>query len=119
VQLIKRWAEGRGYRVTLEKPVLDLLGIVDVVLEKSGCPPIACEISVTTSAEHELKNAEKCLAAGYEHVFLVAPDKDALARVRARATSVLKVAQVKKLRFVTSGRGVRVRVRPHGRNSLG
>lgn len=99
-QLIKRWAEGRGYQVTLEKPVLDGLGIVDVVLEKNGCPPIACEISVTTPAEHELKNAEKCLAAGFEHVFLVAPDKDALGRVRARASSVLRAAQLKKLRFV-------------------
>jgi predicted DNA-binding transcriptional regulator AlpA len=99
-QLIKRWAEGRGYSVTLEKPVLDGLGIVDVVLEKSGCAPVACEISITTPTEHEVRNAEKCLAAGFEHVFLVAPDKEALARVRSRATSVLKTAQLKKLRFV-------------------
>jgi predicted DNA-binding transcriptional regulator AlpA len=99
-QLIKRWAEGRGYQVTLEKPVLDGLGIIDVVLEKSGLAPIACEISITTPVEHELKNAEKCLVAGYEHVFLVAPDKDALARVRARASSVLTPAQLKKVRFV-------------------
>jgi predicted DNA-binding transcriptional regulator AlpA len=99
-QLIKRWAEGRGYQVTLEKPVLDGLGIIDVVLEKRGLAPIACEISITTPVEHELKNAEKCLVAGYEHVFLVAPDKDALARVRARASSVLTPAQLKKVRFV-------------------
>src|SRR5208283_1817545 len=32
--LIKRWAEDRGYTVTLEKPVLDGLGIVDLVLDK-------------------------------------------------------------------------------------
>lgn len=99
-QLIKRWAEGRGYQVTLEKPVLDGLGIIDLVLEKSGLAPIACEISITTPVEHELKNAEKCLVAGYEHVFLVAPDKDALARVRARASSVLTPAQLRKVRFV-------------------
>jgi predicted DNA-binding transcriptional regulator AlpA len=99
-QLIKRWAEGRGYQVTLEKPVLDGLGIIDVVLEKGGMAPIACEISITTPVEHELKNAEKCLVAGYEHVFLVAPDKDTLARVRARAASVLTPAQLKKVRYV-------------------
>ena len=34
--------------MTIEKPVLDGLGIVDVVLEKRGWAPIACEISVTT-----------------------------------------------------------------------
>ncbi|MGD0499064.1 MAG: type IV secretion system DNA-binding domain-containing protein [Bryobacteraceae bacterium] len=98
-QLIKRWAEGRGYTVTLEKPMLDGLASVDLVLEKRGSTPVACEISVTTSPEHELRNAEKCLAAGFENVFLVAPDKDALTRVRARAASVLSANQIKKLRF--------------------
>lgn len=99
-QLVKRWAEAKGYRVTLEKPVLDGLGIIDVVLEKTGRPPVACEISITTPAEHELRNAEKCLVAGYEHVFMVAPDKDALSRVRARAASVLTPTQLRKVRFV-------------------
>jgi predicted DNA-binding transcriptional regulator AlpA len=98
--LIKRWAEDRGYAVTLEKPVLNGLGIVDLVLEKRGTAPIACEISVTTSPEHELQNAAKCLAAGFEHVFLVAPDKDTLTRVRTRASSILTPSQMKKVRFV-------------------
>lgn len=98
--LIKRWAEDRGYTVTLEKPVLDGLGIIDLVLEKRGATPIACEISVTTSAEHELQNAAKCLAAGFENVFLVAPDKDTLGRVRTRASSILTPSQMKKVRFV-------------------
>ncbi len=99
-QLIRRWAEGRGYRVTTEKPVLDGLGIIDVVLEKNGQAPIACEISVTTPTEHELRNAEKCLAAGFEHVFLVAPDRDTLNRLRIRAASVLSSNHMKKVQFV-------------------
>jgi hypothetical protein len=56
--LIRRWAEDRGYTVTIEKPVLDALGIVDLVLERRGWEPIACEISVTTSPDHELQNAQ-------------------------------------------------------------
>jgi predicted DNA-binding transcriptional regulator AlpA len=99
-QLIQRWAEGRGYEVALEKPVLDGLGIIDVVLTKPGRSPIACEISVTTSPEHELQNAQKCFAAGYDHVFLVAPDKEVLARVRARAVAVLNPGEMKKIQFV-------------------
>jgi hypothetical protein len=99
-QLIKRWAEGRGYKVTIEKPVLDGIGSVDVVLEKNGHASIAFEISVTTPTEHELGNAQKCLAAGFEHLFLVAPDKNALSRVRARVTSVLTPTQLKKVQFV-------------------
>jgi excisionase family DNA binding protein len=99
-QLIKRWAEGRGYGVTLERPVLDGLGIVDVVLEKSGCLPIACEISVTTPTEHELRNAEKCIAAGFDYVLMVAPDEEALGRVRSRVSSALSAKQLRKVRFV-------------------
>lgn len=98
--LIRRWAEDRGYTVTIEKPVLDGLGIVDLVLERRGAETIACEISVTTSPEHELQNAQKCLTAGFAHVFLVAPDKETLVRVRARAASVLPASQMKKVRFV-------------------
>lgn len=98
--MIKRWAEARGYTVTLEKPVLDGLGSIDVVLEKQGCAPVACEISVTTSPEHELGNAEKCFAAGFEHVLLVAPDQDTLGRVKACAASVLGRNQMNKIRFV-------------------
>lgn len=98
--LIRRWAESRGYQVTLEKPVLDGLGIVDVVLEKRGRSPVACEISVTTSPEHELANAQKCLAAGFEHVFLIAPDQEVLNRVRTRAASILNGSQMKKVQFV-------------------
>jgi predicted DNA-binding transcriptional regulator AlpA len=98
--LIKRWAVGRGYTVTLEKQVLDGLGIVDLVLEKRGCVSVACEICVTTSPDHELQNAEKCLAAGFGKVFLVAPDKEVLQRVRSRAASVVPPNQMKKVQFV-------------------
>lgn len=63
--LIRRWAEDRGYSVTVEKEVLDGMGIVDLVRERRGAEPIACEISVTTSPEHEIQNAQKCLVAGY------------------------------------------------------
>lgn len=99
-ELIRRWAEGRGYRVAIEKPILDGLGIVDVAIERAGRAPIACEISVTTSPEYELGHAQKCFAAGFEHVFLVAPDKEVLARVRAKAAAILTPTQMKKTQFV-------------------
>ena len=98
--LIKRWAETRGFRVTVEKPVLDGLGSVDVALEKNGCPSIACEICVTTPTAHELGNAEKCLAAGFDYVFLVAPDKTVLGRVRTRVAEALNANQAKRVQFV-------------------
>src|SRR5439155_26906169 len=85
---------------TLEKPVLDGFGSIDVVLEKPDCATVACEISVTSSPEYELRNAEKCFAAGYEHVLLVAPDQDTLSRVKACAATILGRNQINKIRFV-------------------
>jgi len=52
-EVIKRWGEKHGFRVEIEKPVLDGLGSVDVALSK-GDLRIACEIVVSTSPEHEL-----------------------------------------------------------------
>lgn len=68
--LIKRLAEERGFRATIEENILDGKGQVDVSLSL-GKRRIACEISVTTSRDHELENIEKCLAAGYSEIVLV------------------------------------------------
>lgn len=68
--LIKQWAEGMGWRATIEQQILDGAGQVDVALEK-GPIKVACEISVTSSVEQELGNIEKCLKAGFPHVAVV------------------------------------------------
>lgn len=81
----------------IEKPVLDGTGSVDVVLEKSGSPPIACEISVTTTADHEIGNAQKCLAGGHEQVLLIAADKKAQERVKAEVAARLSASQRKRV----------------------
>jgi hypothetical protein len=81
--LIKRGAEERGYSVVLEKAVLDGHGHVDVSLT-SGSLSIACEISITTPAAHELDNVSKCLAAGYRYVVFVSSDSRKLAEVAKR-----------------------------------
>jgi excisionase family DNA binding protein len=100
-QLIKRWAEGRGYQVTIEKPVLDGLGIVDVTLEKDGRLPIACEISVTTNAEHEIGNVQKCLAADFGEVILISSEKKVLTSVRHALVAALSSSQYRQVKFFT------------------
>ena len=67
---MKQAAEERGYRATIEEPILDGAGSVDVSLTK-GELRIACEISVTSTRDQELGNIEKCLAANYDQVILV------------------------------------------------
>lgn len=86
-QLIKRWAESRGWRATVEKQVLDGLGSVDVALEKEDLS-VGCEITMTTSPEHELANLQKCLAAGFSHVAVISTDTKALKRVRDLAATL-------------------------------
>ena len=99
-QLIKRWAEGRGYSVIVEKPILDGLGFVDVALEKGG-RSIACEISVTTDAEHEVANVQKCLAAGFGDIVFISSEKKILTAVRQALVAVLSTAQYRQVKFLT------------------
>jgi hypothetical protein len=69
-ELIKRWGEANGWRVAVEKAVLDGLGRVDVALERDGVS-VACEIGVSSSNHHEMQNIQKCLAAGVQFVVAV------------------------------------------------
>jgi hypothetical protein len=80
--LIKRIAEDKGYKGTIEQPTPDGAGRIDVALEQNG-KRIACEISVTSTPEQELKNIEKCLAAGFEKVVLCSPEKRILESVKS------------------------------------
>ncbi|MEE3329721.1 MAG: type IV secretion system DNA-binding domain-containing protein [Myxococcota bacterium] len=70
--LIQRLAEERGFRAVIEEPVEG--GSVDVALRR-GKVSIACEVSVSTDATHELGNMAKCVAAGFGKVWLVVADK--------------------------------------------
>ena len=70
-QLIKQMAEERGWRAVIEDPILDAAGRVDVSLAL-GTRRIACEISVSSTKDQELGNVEKCVAAGYLEVVLIA-----------------------------------------------
>ena len=131
-ELVKHWAQAAGFHVTLEEPVLDGKGRVDVVL-REGDRSIACEIAVTTSAEHEVKNVEKCLLAGFGEVLVVSRRRSLLGAVAAQLKNRLDGVEWKKIKFLlpeelwtrldqepkaaTEGdtvAGYRVKVRMHG-----
>ena len=97
--LIKRCAEERGYRAVIEKPTPDGSGKVDISLEK-GDQRIACEVSVTTTVEHELGNVRKCLSAGYVQVLLVAADKKRVRALREYILSQLNEAERHQVSFL-------------------
>jgi hypothetical protein len=97
--LIRRLAEERGFRVSLEVSVLSGTGNIDVVVERENLS-VACEISVTTPTGHEVGNLQKCLAAGFERVLLVSPTNRILNRVRKRAAEVFAPDELSKLHFI-------------------
>lgn len=67
---IRKLAQDRGFHVVAEEAVLDGKGRVDLALRK-GVERIAVEVSVSTSAEHELGNVVKCFSSGFDRVCVV------------------------------------------------
>lgn len=84
---IKEAAASLGFRSVIEKSVLDGQGSVDLWLER---PPqsFACEISFTTTIEHEVQNVAKCLKAGLPKVAIICMDKE---RLQAISTAVMEM----------------------------
>lgn len=77
--LIVRLAQERGFRATTEDTAGN--GRADVVLKKEGFT-VACEISITTSVEHEIANVQKCIAAGFTHIIFICKDQKRREKVR-------------------------------------
>ena len=98
--LIKRGAERFGYRATIEKPVLNGLGSVDVALEREG-QTIACEVSSTSTPAQELSNIRKCLSAGFDLIVTVSADQTHLSETSSRAAMELGPDELDRVRFLT------------------
>jgi methionyl-tRNA formyltransferase len=60
---------------------------------------IACEISITTSPEHELNNIQKCLAHGYDVIAVLSNEKKHLDKICTLAESELDKVFLKKIFF--------------------
>ncbi len=98
-ELVKRWAEAKGYRATVEEP-LPSGGKVDVALRREG-HTLACEISVTTGAEHESGNVLKCLAAGFDEVVLLSLHRGILGKVREAVEARIEEKDRARLHFMS------------------
>ncbi|NOS71119.1 MAG: type IV secretion system DNA-binding domain-containing protein [Verrucomicrobia bacterium] len=85
---IKEAAEALGFRSVIEKPVLDGQGSVDLWLERPG-QAIACEISISTTIDHEVGNVEKCLKAGVPKVAVICLDESRLRKIGSAVSGSL------------------------------
>jgi hypothetical protein len=87
-QRIKKAAEELGFRSVIEKVVLDKLGSVDLLLERGG-QTIACEISFSTTVDHEVGNVSKCLKAGFAKVVVICLDGERLKKIEEAVSGSL------------------------------
>jgi hypothetical protein len=72
----------------IEKEVLGGQGSVDLLLERPG-QTFACEISITTTIDHEVGNVAKCLKAGFPHVAVICVDEERLKKIGAAVAGSL------------------------------
>lgn len=99
-ELVSRWGEAKGFRVTIEAPIAGGRGSVDVALERHDLR-LACEISVTSTVAQEVENLEKCLGAGFDRVVLVSRAKSRMRRVEAALEKRLPAEARERLLFLT------------------
>lgn len=97
---IKKTAEEYGYRSSVEVCTPDGTGFVDVLLEKETVT-IAVEISVTTAAQWELHNIEKCLAAGYTRVIVCSKDARKRKEIQALVDSTIPKSDHTKIQIIS------------------
>lgn len=98
--LLRKVAQDRGFRTSIEETILDGTGRVDVSLSRDNFR-IACEVTVTTTPEHELGNVLKCLAGGYDTVLVVASSERHLKAVEKHVSANLSEEQREQVLFLS------------------
>jgi hypothetical protein len=98
--LIKRMAENKGFRATIEKEVFGGVGKIDVALEDET-RKIACEISVTNEPDYEVQNIRKCITAGYSPVVMISADARHLEKIRQKANGALAELDLATVQFLS------------------
>ncbi|HXT10538.1 MAG TPA: type IV secretion system DNA-binding domain-containing protein [Candidatus Angelobacter sp.] len=87
-QRIKKAAEDLGFRSIIEHPIAGSKEGIDLYLTRGG-QEIACEISISTTIDHEVSNASKCLKAGIATVVMICLDDARLQKIAAAVAGSL------------------------------
>jgi hypothetical protein len=99
-QRLKVEAEKLGFRATIEKEVLDGQGSVDLALEKDGYA-IACEITITTTIDHEFGNIKKCVRAEFDLVAVISPKAERLRQIEESVKAGLEPQESARVGYYT------------------
>ena len=79
---VKDAAEKLGFRSVIEKQILDGQGSIDLLVERPD-QTVACEISISTTIDHEVGNVAKCFKAGMPKVAVICITEERLSKIRA------------------------------------
>jgi hypothetical protein len=91
-------AEQRGFRAMLEMPVGTGRETVDVGLVRSDLR-IACEVSVTTTIDHEVGNVRKCLRDRFDLIAVVTSNERRLKQIEAAVSGCLDATDAGKVKY--------------------
>ena len=95
---LKEAASSLGFRVFIEKPILDGSRSVDLVFERET-QILACEITVTTTVDHEIGNVSKCLKAGFTEIAVVAVTDEKLEKMTSAVRHSLGEVAASRVKF--------------------
>lgn len=99
-ELVKRMGEAHGFRVTIEQPLLEGQGCVDVALEWEEWR-LACEIPETSAVHQEVGKVQKCLAASFDAVAVVLPGRRQIEKIRKALAKELTQEDFIRVRLLT------------------
>ena len=97
---VRALAQQRGFKTVLEEET-ETGGRVDIGLTRDDIR-IAIEISVTNTLDYEVKNIQKCIEAGYTHIFMLSESLIHLKNIKKRAKSIIDKEVLKKIKYITS-----------------
>jgi len=90
----------KGFHPVLEREVPGGRETIDVTLERPGLR-VACEISVSTTIDHEFGNVQKCLRAGYDLVAVITASEQRLKQIAAAVAGHLDRWEAAKVKYFT------------------
>lgn len=98
-QMIKAIGHEYGFGVSVEAKCTNSDGAIDVLLNGEKTT-IAIEVSITTSAEHELQNLKKCLAEPLDQILCISPDDAHRIAIQNLCIEELPQVQFNRLTFL-------------------
>jgi excisionase family DNA binding protein len=102
-RMIKEQAELFGWKAKIEERIAESGESVDVGLTKDDLA-IGVEISVTTDADNEIRNIQKCLAAGYDYVICAVSEDTTLKALKTKGRRIFPPQERCRIRYSSPSR---------------